>query len=36
MDAWKIIAFVGSGYLAVGAATGFPMGFFAAVMLMGR
>ena len=35
-NAWKIMAFVGSGYLAIGAAAGFPIGFYAAVMLMGR
>lgn len=35
-NAWKTVAFVGSGLFAIGAAAGFPIGFYAAVMLLGR
>ncbi len=33
---WHTAAFIGSGFFAVGAAAGFPVGFFAAIMMMVR
>lgn len=32
----KILFFIGSGYFAVGAAAGFPIGFCAAALMMVR
>lgn len=34
--AWKVPAFIGSGFFAIGAAAGFPMGFLAAVLMLAR
>lgn len=32
----KILFFIGSGYFAVGAAAGFPIGFWAACIALAR